>query len=86
MMLVMYDIMKNAPQIPLAEITKRQHLLGSEDLLNTDVWKKGSYTKEQLEQRAAFITNFYAFICQRKAGGIQTWSAWKQQFPKKDSL
>jgi hypothetical protein len=76
MMLVMYDIMKNAPQISLAEIVKRQHLLGSEDLLNTVVWKKGSYTKEQLEQRATFITDFYNFICQRKAGGIQNWSAW----------
>lgn len=78
MMLVMYDIMKNAPQVSLAEIVKRQHLLGSEDLLNTIVWKKGSYTKEQLNQRATFITNFYNFICQRKTGGIQQWSEWLQ--------
>lgn len=76
MMLVMFDIMKNAPQISLPEIVKRQHLLGSEDLLNTTIWRKGSYTKEQLEQRATFITNFYDFICQRKAGGIQKWSEW----------
>jgi len=79
MMLVMYDIMKNAPQVSLTDIVKRQHLLGSEDLLNTVVWKKGSYTKEQLEQRANFITNFYNFICQRKARGIQRWSEWREK-------
>jgi hypothetical protein len=77
MMLVMYDIMKNAPHVLLNDITLRQHLLGSEDLLNTQVRKKGSYTKEQLAQRKEFITQFYNFICQRKAGGIQLWSEWR---------
>ncbi|MBS0271779.1 MAG: hypothetical protein JSR85_03950 [Proteobacteria bacterium] len=81
MMLVMYDIMKNAPHISLENIVKRQHLLGSEDLLNTVVWKKGSYTKQQLEERANFIKAFYDFVCQRKAGGIQKWSAWKNNLP-----
>jgi len=77
-MLVMYDIFKNASQVPLNDIVKRQHLLGSEDLLNTVVWRKGSYTKEQLLDRAAFITAFYTFICQRKVGGIQLWSEWRK--------
>ncbi len=76
LMLVMYDIFKNAPHVSLNDIIKRQHLLGSEDLLNTVVWRKGSYTRKQLQERAAFITAFYAFICQRKAGGIQLWSEW----------
>lgn len=76
MMLVMYDIMKNAPHVSLQDIVRRQYLLGSEDLLNTDIWRKGSYTKEQLEERKEFITKFYTFICQRKAGGIQRWSDW----------
>ncbi|MBX9787083.1 MAG: hypothetical protein K2Y08_07080 [Alphaproteobacteria bacterium] len=76
MMLVIYDIMKNAPLVSLNDIVKRQHLLGSEDLLNTDVWKGGSYTKKQLEDRKMFITQFYDFICQRKAGEIQDWSTW----------
>ena len=78
MMLVMYDIMKNAPMVSLADIVKRQHLLGSEDLLNTEVWKRGSYTKKQLEDRKEFITQFYEFISQRKAGGVQEWSSWRQ--------
>jgi len=78
-MLAMYDIFKNAPNVSLSDIIKRQHLLGSEDLLNTVLWKKGSYTKEQLEERKAFITKFYDFICQRKAGGVQIWSDWRRQ-------
>jgi len=78
MMLVMLDIMKNAPTVSLTDIVKRQHLLGSEDLLNTVVWRKGSYTKEELEQRRDFITEFYDFICQRKTGGAQFWSEWKK--------
>ncbi|MBY0500538.1 MAG: hypothetical protein K2P93_00865 [Alphaproteobacteria bacterium] len=79
MMLVMYDIMKNAPLVSLQDIVKRQHLLGSENLLMTSVWRKGSYTKEQLQERKDFITRFYNFISQRKAGGTQRWSEWKQQ-------
>ena len=76
MLLVMLDIMKNAPIVPFEDIIKRQHLLGSEDLLNIAAWKKGSYTKQQLEERAAFIKAFYAFVSQRKAGGIQRWTDW----------
>lgn len=81
MMLVMYDIMRNTPQVALEDIVRRQYLLGSEDLLNTAVWKNGSYTKEQLEERKNFITRFYNFICQRKAGGLQRWSEWNRQQP-----
>ncbi len=79
LMLVMYDIMKNAPKVALKDIVKRQHLLGSEDLLNTVVWKKGSYTKTQLQNRATFITGFYNFVCQRKKGGRQQWSEWNKK-------
>lgn len=78
MMLVMFDIMKNAPQVSLKDIVRRQHLLGSEDLLNTVVRKKGSYTQEQLDDRKEFITRFYEFVVQKKAGGIQQWSVWNQ--------
>lgn len=76
MMLVMLDTMRNAPTVSLQDIVKRQHLLGSENLLDTTVWARGTYTKEQLVQRRDFITQFYDFICQRKAGGIQLWSEW----------
>ncbi|HUX78345.1 MAG TPA: hypothetical protein VMW10_01155 [Alphaproteobacteria bacterium] len=79
MMLAMYDIMRNAPKVALTDILKRQHLLGSVDLTNTIAWqtkKKGKYTSETLKRRKKFIEDFYAFICQRKAGGIQRWSEW----------
>lgn len=77
MMLIMYDIMKNAPAVALADIVKRQHLLGSENLFDTTVWKMGTYTCETLERRKAFIKQFYDFVTQRKAGGIQRWSEWR---------
>lgn len=83
LMLVMLDTMKNAPQVSVKDIVKRQHLLGSEDLFNTEVWENGTYTKEQLENRKEFVEKFYQFICQRKAGGLQKWSDWHQTQYKK---
>jgi hypothetical protein len=79
MMLVMLDILRNAPTVSLQDIVKRQHLLGSENLLDTTVWARGTYTQEQLNDRRDFITQFYDFVCQRKAGGFQHWSEWKSQ-------
>jgi hypothetical protein len=85
-LLVMLDMMKNAPRVKLADIIKRHHLLGSVDLLNTTIWKKGTYLPEQLVARKKFIINFYDFICQRKAGGIQRWSDWHLQKANKIEL
>lgn len=79
MLLVMLDIMKNAPKVSLKDIVKRQHLLGSVDLFDTIVWPKGGYTKKMLEDRKKFIEDFYEFVCQRKIGGLQQWSEWKIQ-------
>jgi len=76
LLLVMLDIMKNAPRVSIGDIVKRQHLLGSENLFNTEVWKNGTYNKAMLVQRKNFVEKFYKFICQRKAGGIQVWSKW----------
>lgn len=76
MMLVMADIIKNAPVVALEDIIKRQFLLGSVDLFDTTLWFKGTYSIKILERRMAFIQDFYDFICQRKAGGIQRWSDW----------
>lgn len=76
LLLVMLDILKNAPKVTVHDIVKRQHLLGSEDLFNMEVWKNGTYDKKQLEDRKKFVEDFYEFVCQRKAGGIQKWSDW----------
>lgn len=78
--LVMFDIMKNAPNVPLEHIVRRQHLLGSVNLSDTEIWrKKSTYPSKALKRRKKFIHDFYAFISQRKAGGIQRWSEWKAQ-------
>lgn len=79
MMLVMLDIMRNAPQVALEDIVKRQHLLGSSNLFDTSKWVGGTYTTQQLVNRKDFITDFYTFVCQRKEGGIQKWSEWYKQ-------
>jgi hypothetical protein len=81
MMLVMADIMKNAPQVALEDIIKRQHLLGSVDLFDTAPWTRSTYATKTLEDRKTFIERFYDFISQRKAGALQTWSAWNQTKP-----
>lgn len=81
LMMAMYDILVNAPLVSLDDILKRQHALGGTDLLNTVVWrdKIGSYTQQQLENRNNFIRKFYAFVVQRKSGGMQRWSDWNQK-------
>jgi len=77
--LAMLDILRNAPKVSLNDIVKRQHLLGSVDLFDTTVWTNGTYTTEELEKRKKFIVDFYAFVLQRKEGGIQKWSEWVAQ-------
>jgi len=78
-MLAMYDIMRNAPLVALKDIIKRQHLLGSVDLFDTIAWRKsrGTYSSDGLKRRKKFIEDFYTFVSQRKAGGIQRWSDWR---------
>lgn len=75
-LLVMLDIMRNAPTVSLEDIVKRQYLLGSENLFSLAVWKNGTYTRQKLESRKKFIEEFYRFVCQKKAGGVQKWSHW----------
>lgn len=84
MMLVMLDTMRNAPQVALKDIVKRQFLLGSENLFNTAARRSGTYTSTTLENRKKFIEKFYDFICQRKAGGIQQWSIWNLKEAEKN--
>lgn len=75
-MIVMLDILKNAPQVALKDIIKRQHLLGSVNLFDTTRWKRGTYSKDLLEARKKLIEDFYDFVVQRKQGGIQNWTQW----------
>ncbi len=84
MMLVMWDIMANAPKVALKDIIKRQYLLGSVDLFDTSTWTRSTYNTKKLEERKEFIQNFYKFICQRKAGGIQEWAKWNALYVNKN--
>lgn len=84
MMLVMADILKNAPQVSLKDIVERQHLLGSVDMFDTIPWRKGTYGKAMLQNRKRYIEKFYEFVCQRKAGGLTRWSDWRKQDGFKD--
>lgn len=86
MLLVMLDIMINAPKVALKDIIKRQHLLGSVDLSDTVTWLKGGYTTKQLETRKRFIEEFYEFVRQRKAGGNPRWSDWQRQQKQADII
>lgn len=81
MLLVMLDIIKNAPHVSLEDIIKRQILLGAEDLFDVRVWRNGTYTEQALKDRKDFIEQFYVFACQRNAGGIQKWSDWHKSQP-----
>ena len=79
MMLVMADIVKNAPKVTLKDIVKRHYLLGSVDLFDITPWVRTTYTIQTLEERKKFIEQFYDFISQRKEGGTQLWSEWNRQ-------
>ena len=79
MMLVMADIIKNAPKVALKDIVKRQYLLGSVDLFDTTSWTRSTYGTKMLKDRKKFIENFYDYICQRKSGKAQRWSEWNRQ-------
>ena len=80
-MVVMLDIVKNAPQVALQDIVKRHSLLGSTNFFDTKVWKRGTYSKDLLEARKKFIEDFYNFVVQRKQGGIQNWTQWRRAHP-----
>jgi hypothetical protein len=74
--MVMYDIMKNGTKVSLQDIVQRHKLLGGEDLFDTEVWKNGSYTKDMLEVRKAFIEDFYRFVNDPGGYGVTSWQDW----------
>lgn len=74
--LVLYDIFKNAKKIPLKDIADRHYCLGREDVLNTDVWVKGTWTQEALDARKDLMVRFYDFMTDTKGYGHQSWTQW----------
>ncbi len=74
--MVMFDIIKNGKNVALEDIVQRHQLLGSENLLDTKVWRNGSYTKEMLENRKRFILAFYQYVNDPEGLGVTSWENW----------
>jgi hypothetical protein len=72
----MVDILKNGHLLPVEEIVKRQFHMGSVDLFDTNLWTKGTYTKEQLENRKEFITQFHRYVNDPQGYGHTSWQEW----------
>jgi hypothetical protein len=85
--MVMYDILKNK-NVPLEAIVDRHHVLGGENLFDTTIWEKSTYTKQMLENRKKFIYNFYAYVHDPKGLEASTWKEWlkARERSNKDSL
>lgn len=79
--LVFYDIFKNAKTVPLKDITDRHYCLGREDVLNTELWAKGTWTQSALNARKELVTRFYNFMADPKGYGYQSWPEWNQLNP-----
>ncbi|WP_295238475.1 protein tyrosine phosphatase [Veillonella sp.] len=77
--MAMYDIMKN-PNVPLADILKRQQLIGGNNVAYTtseDTWKAPYY-----EEKAMMIRKFYRYVQQNYPTNFQlSWSDWLHPAP-----
>jgi hypothetical protein len=73
--LLLYDILRNGKQVPLAELSERQYLLGGLDLLNAapaeDGWKRDAYL-----ERARVIELFYEYVTTSADDLPVKWSDW----------
>lgn len=75
--MILYDIYRNAKNSSLDEILERQYCLGGEDIANTDVWGKSTWSKEQLEARKRIAVLFYDYMTDSAKGyGHQSFDRW----------
>lgn len=73
--MVMRDIMRNAPDVPVDDIVRRQHLLGGEDL--DKPVSPNSFAHPFTVERRDFVRDFYDYVCAAKPGRYRlAWSAW----------
>ncbi len=73
--MLMTDILANAHQVELADLARRQHLLGGSDLLGSPPadWRREAYL-----ERTAFLRSFYDFARQTPLGQPGSWLAWAE--------
>jgi hypothetical protein len=74
--IVLYDIFRNAKQVPLQDIADRHYCLGREHILDTNLWLKGTWTQEALNARTELIKRFYDYMTDPHGYGAQTWTNW----------
>lgn len=78
--MILYDIYRNAKTSSLEEILERQYCLGGEDIANTDVWGKSTWSKEQLEARKRIAVLFYNYMTDSAKGyGHTSFDRWLYQ-------
>ena len=77
--LLMYDIIKNGKNVPLADLMQRQITLGGKDLDKEN--KKSAFLNKGAEDRQQFIHHFYKYVTARDGLGHHTWSQWLKNHP-----
>jgi hypothetical protein len=74
--MVVVDILKNGRRVPLDHIIRRAHLMGGENLYDTEVWANGTYTLEKLTSRKQRIIDFYKYVNDPEGYGKRSWVDW----------
>jgi hypothetical protein len=74
--MILFDIMKNGKEVSVEDIVRRHYLLGSEDLFDTEVWHRSTYTRKMLTIRKEFILAFYRYVNDSEGYGVSSWTDW----------
>lgn len=60
------DMLANAPDVSVADIVRRQYVLGGVDLFDVTPFPNGSYTAADLEARKQIVIDLYNHIVEKK--------------------
>lgn len=74
--LVLYDIFRNAKQVPLKDLTNRHFCLGRENVLNTEFKSNGTWSQEGLNARKDLVARFYDYMTDQDGYKHQSWTQW----------
>jgi protein-tyrosine phosphatase len=73
--MVLYDMLRNATQVSLNDIVRRQRLIGYDyDVLRPA--DPGSWKAPYTDDRTAFVRAFYDYARANPGGSPQLWSEW----------
>jgi len=78
--MVLYDMLRNATQVSLDDIVRRQQLIGYDyDVLRPA--DMGSWKAPHTDDRTAFVRAFYDYAHANPSGRPQLWSEWLKSRP-----